>query len=41
MQDIDVGEKALASYVALRIDDVAIKQGCVGWIATSSILSAT
>lgn len=32
MQDIDVGEKALASYVALRIDDVAIKQGCVGWI---------
>src|SRR5699024_4365129 len=32
MQDIEVGENALASYVALSIDDVAIKQGCVGWI---------
>lgn len=32
MTDPDLAEKALASYVALRIDDVAIRQGCVGWI---------
>ena len=32
MQDIDVGEKALASYVALRSDDGNISQGCVAWV---------
>ena len=32
MQDIDVGEKALASYVALRIDDWNISHGCVAWV---------
>ena len=32
MQDIDVGEKALASYVALRVDDWDESRGCAGWV---------
>lgn len=32
MQDIDVGEKALAGYVALRVDDWSISQGCCAWV---------
>ena len=35
MQDIDVGEKALASYVALRIDDWAPEHGCPAWIESA------
>ena len=34
MSEIDVGEKALASYVALRIDDWNISQGCVAWVGS-------
>lgn len=32
MQDIDVGEKALACYVALRVDDWQLEQGCAAWV---------
>ena len=32
MSEINVGEKALASYVALRVDDWDISRGCVGWL---------
>src|SRR5699024_7631549 len=32
MQDIDVGEKALAGYVALRVDDWQLEQGCAAWV---------
>lgn len=32
MTEIDVGEKALAGYVALRIDDWTPKHGCPAWI---------
>jgi len=32
MQDIDVGEKALAGYVALRIDDWSPERGCCAWV---------
>jgi len=32
MSDLPKDELALASYVALRIDDIAIQQGCVGWV---------
>ena len=32
MQDIDVGEKALAGYVALRVDDWSPEQGCAAWV---------
>lgn len=32
MQDIDVGEKALAGYVALRVDDWSHDQGCAAWV---------
>ena len=35
MQDIDVGEKALASYVALRIDDWRPEHGCPAWIESA------
>ena len=32
MTDVDLAEKALASYVALRIDDWNISHGCVAWV---------
>ena len=35
MQDIDVGEKALAGYVALRIDDWRPEHGCPAWIESA------
>ena len=35
MSEIDVGEKALASYVALRIDDWRPEHGCPAWIESA------
>lgn len=35
MQDIDVGEKALAGYVALRVDDWSPEHGCPAWIESA------
>jgi len=35
MSEIDVGEKALASYVALRIDDWVPEHGCPAWIESA------
>src|SRR5699024_2687513 len=35
MQDNDVGEKALASYVAVRIDDWRPEHGCPAWIESA------
>lgn len=30
--NVDLPEKALASYVAIRVDDWDISQGCVAWV---------
>lgn len=35
MTDVDLSEKALASYVALRVDDWAPEQGCAAWLESA------
>ena len=35
MTDLDMGEKALAMYVALRIDDWDPEHGCPAWIESA------
>ena len=35
MTDLDMGEKALAGYVALRIDDWRPEHGCPAWIESA------
>ena len=35
MTDVDLAEKALASYVALRIDDWRPEHGCPAWVESA------